>query len=901
MARTSTVLISGVLRLPEIANLPSPIPNFGQIYVKTDNQPYYLDENGVETPLLGGGGGAPTNATYVTLSLNGTLTNERVLTGTANQVILADGGANSTITLSLPQDIATTSTVHFAELDLGTAASATGILKFNGLTSGVITITASAIAGTYTLTLPPDDGTLGQVLTTDGLGNLTWTSGAPAATITVTDESADTTCFPIFTTAAVGVLAPKSNAGLTFNSASSLLTATALASSSSITVGVNGATGGTILLNGSTSGTITLQPAAAAGTYTLTLPTDDGTVGQVLRTDGSGVLSWVNVTSTAAGADKNVQFNDGGTNFGGDNDFEWDKIAKVLYVNGKLTVTGIIDPTQVLLTGADKRFGATDAGAVYLAPFTDAVAGVQIRRADNLTSVLSVDTLNSRVGIGTATPVVSSILDLTSTTKGFLMPRMSTVARDAIATPATSLFIFNTDDNAFNFYDGVAWSPIVGAVTIPKQSVDLATTPADGNLTLSGEQTIDSVLTSTSRVLVKEQTLPEENGVYNTAAGAWTRATDYDADAEVVAGTFFAVIAGTVNQNTIWMQVTPAPTINVDPLVFTQIGSGFAPIPTLITVTNEAADTTCFPSFFTAATGNLGPKTNAGLIFNSATSLLTSTILASTTSITAGVNGGTSGSILLNGSTSGTITITTAAAAGTYQLTLPTDDGTVGQVLTTDGSGVLSWSTVAAGVPTLITVADESADTTCFPAFFTAATGNLGPKTNAGLIFDAATATFGATFIAPITSLILNENVDIVLDASLSADGKYCGTTEAGSLGETVAFGQIVVFDSAASQWYKADPNAATSAVGDCRGKVGMCVVAGNVNDPTVILLMGKIRADAAFPSMTINRQMFISETPGDIVQAFPVTSGCIVRALGSANTANELYFNPSTDWVSNT
>jgi hypothetical protein len=46
-------------------------------------------------------------------------------------------------------------------------------------------------------------------------------------------------------------------------------------------------------LAGTTSGTVSIQAAAAAGTYLLTLPTDDGDAGQVLATDGSGVLSWV--------------------------------------------------------------------------------------------------------------------------------------------------------------------------------------------------------------------------------------------------------------------------------------------------------------------------------------------------------------------------------------------------------------------------------------------------------------------------------------------------------------------------------------------------------------------------------------------------------------------------------
>ena len=56
------------------------------------------------------------------------------------------------------------------------------------------------------------------------------------------------------------------------------------------------------------------------------------------------------------------------------------------------------------------------------------------------------------------------------------------------------------------------------------------------------------------------------------------------------------------------------------------------------------------------------------------------------------------------------------------------------------------------GIPTNITVADESADTTCFPLFVTAATGDLGPKTAAGLTFNSSTDVLAATgFSGPLT------------------------------------------------------------------------------------------------------------------------------------------------------
>ena len=62
------------------------------------------------------------------------------------------------------------------------------------------------------------------------------------------------------------------------------------------------------------------------------------------------------------------------------------------------------------------------------------------------------------VGIGTPIPDSSAIMDVKSTTKGLLIPRMNTLQRDAIVNPAVGLQIFNIDDNTISFFDGVKWS-----------------------------------------------------------------------------------------------------------------------------------------------------------------------------------------------------------------------------------------------------------------------------------------------------------------------------------------------------------------------------------------------------------------------------------------------------------
>ncbi len=76
--------------------------------------------------------------------------------------------------------------------------------------------------------------------------------------------------------------------------------------------------------------------------------------------------------------------------------------------------------------------------------------------------------------------------------------------------------------------------------------VDLATT---GNITLSGEQTIDGTLTSSSRVLVWQQTTASQNGIYTSGSGAWVRTTDQDSTTDFRPGVFFLVKGGTDNLN----------------------------------------------------------------------------------------------------------------------------------------------------------------------------------------------------------------------------------------------------------------------------------------------------------------------------------------------------------------
>ncbi len=75
-------------------------------------------------------------------------------------------------------------------------------------------------------------------------------------------------------------------------------------------------------------------------------------------------------------------------------------------------------------------------------------------------AILSGSATFSQVGIGTTTPAASAMLDVTSTTKGFLPPRMTSTQMNAIAAPAVGLMVYCTDCTPAGLYtsDGSAWS-----------------------------------------------------------------------------------------------------------------------------------------------------------------------------------------------------------------------------------------------------------------------------------------------------------------------------------------------------------------------------------------------------------------------------------------------------------
>jgi len=178
---------------------------------------------------------------------------------------------------------------------------------------------------------------------------------------------------------------------------------------------------------------------------------------------------------------------------------------------------------------------------------------------------------------------------------------------------------------------------------------------------------------------------------------------------------------------------------------------------------------------------------------------------------------------------------------------------------------------------------------------------SVAPSTSGKLLTsDGTDWTSAASTSLPLAGGTMTGDIqlgetDIKLDEILSADGKWSGITEEGDSSEALVFGDLCFYDVSADQWTKVDANVSAGY----NKKLGICVLAAAAgDDPTEMLLYGKIRADAAFPTLTVGAAVYVGETVGDVVVTQPTTSDVCIRIVGFANTANELFFNPSNDYI---
>jgi hypothetical protein len=125
-----------------------------------------------------------------------------------------------------------------------------------------------------------------------------------------------------------------------------------------------------------------------------------------------------------------------------------------------ITGNGLISPynNDIVFTAYQGRenLRSTLYGGIVVNNLSDSSVHFHVKSKNNPNLFLA-NAYTDNVGIGTTSPHSSSILDITSTTKGFLLPRMTAAQRLAISSPATSLFVWDTDSLRYMGHNGTAW------------------------------------------------------------------------------------------------------------------------------------------------------------------------------------------------------------------------------------------------------------------------------------------------------------------------------------------------------------------------------------------------------------------------------------------------------------
>ena len=402
---------------------------------------------------------------------------------TASKVVARDASGNfaaGTITASLS----------------GNATTATTADKVaNALTAGTYLTSGGTFDGAAARTFAVDAtsaNTVSKVVARDSSGNFSagtitaaLTGNASTATALATARTINGTSFD--GTANITITAANPNAltlgtyltGTSYDGSGAVTTAVDAATASTASKVVARDSGGAIAakslkLDGSSSGTVTVAPAAAAGTWTATLPTSAGSNGQVLTTDGSGTLSW----TTAAGG--------GGTTT---NSLTAGSYLTGGTFNGSTAVTFAVDATDA--NTASKVVARDGSGNFSAGTITAALSG----NASTATALQTARTINGTSFDGTANITVTAAAGtLTGTT---LNSGVTASSLTSVGT-LTNLSVTNTITGSISGNAGTATTLAtarnINGVSF-NGSADITVTAAAG--TLSGS-TLASGVTASS-------------------------------------------------------------------------------------------------------------------------------------------------------------------------------------------------------------------------------------------------------------------------------------------------------------------------------------------------------------------------------------------------------------------
>jgi hypothetical protein len=349
-----------------------------------------------------------------------------------------------------------------------------------------------------------------------------------------------------------------------------------------IIIGNSTTVGGGIKLNEGTnngSDSVTIKaPNTLAASYTLTLPADDGTPGQFLKTDGSGVLSFDTIYSsfTITGDTGSDTFN---TN-------------ETLDFQGNSQVVTAVTNNQVAFSIANSSIGTTqltDAGVtnVKLANSTITLGSSTLTLGSTTTDIAGLTSLvvDDITINGQSITTTASNKDITLTPHGtgtVVVPAGYEGRAGFTAQSLVNKSYVDAIAEGLHVHTSVkaATTDTLAVLTGGTVTYDNGTSGVNATLTLQNAlTTLDTTYTvqTGDRILVKNQANTAHNGIYtiNAAKTILTRAIDFDTIAEISSGDFLFVQEGTLNSNNGFVQTEVTTAIGTSAIVFEQFsGAG---------------------------------------------------------------------------------------------------------------------------------------------------------------------------------------------------------------------------------------------------------------------------------------------------------------------------------------